>query len=213
MELYRIGVKFFAEQDADMPLVEFIPIFHRWIQAGTLGELLIDVADYGHVWAGPGIVLVAHEGNYAVDETGGRRGLVYYCKHAFGGTLSERLRVVCVKALTACRLLEEGPETRGRLRFRGDEVEIFSNDRLAAPNTEETYAAIEPALHDLCRRLYPEGSCSLLRRSDPKERFAVTVKGPPPVTVDTLLQQVGNEGARLDAGRDRNGTPGKPTIA
>ena len=74
MDLQKIGMKFFAEDGSTIDLVEFIPIFHRWIQNKALSDLLIDVADYSHVHAGPGILLIAHEGNYAVDETGNRRG-------------------------------------------------------------------------------------------------------------------------------------------
>ncbi|MGQ0656886.1 MAG: hypothetical protein ACT4NU_02150 [Chromatiales bacterium] len=190
MELHRVGVKFFAEESAPIALLEFIPIFHRWIQTRALEDLLIDVVDYSHVWTGPGIVLVAHEGNYGYDETGNRRGLVYYSKHTMPGQLPERLATVCRKALKACRLLEQEPETRGQLVFRGDEVQVFSNDRLVAPNSDATYAELEPGMRALLGRLYPDGAYSLTREADMKERFCVTAKAPKRVGVADLLERL-----------------------
>lgn len=187
MELHRIGFKFFVESGADIGFLEFIPIFHRWIQTRALDDLLIDVADYSHVYAGPGILLVAHEGNYAMDETGNRRGLMYYSKRELTGSLLERLTRVCGKALKACQRLEQEPELKGRIRFRGDEFEIFVNDRLLAPNSNETLAAVEPTLTEFLGRLYEGMGYSLTREADSKERFSVTVKALAPVETGILL--------------------------
>src|SRR5262245_769608 len=75
MELQKLTVKFFVERPSTVPLTDFIEIFHGWIQA-TDG-VYHDVADYSHMQAGPGIVLVAADANLSIDETGGRRGLLY----------------------------------------------------------------------------------------------------------------------------------------
>lgn len=190
MELHKLGVKVFAENGRDVGLLEFIPVFHRWIQGQVLDDLLIDVADYSHMHAGPGIVLVAHEGNYGFDETGERRGLVYYSKHELPGYLHDRLVVVLKKALAACRRLEQEAEFMGRLRFRADELQIFANDRLAAPNTDETFAAFEPVLRALLDKLYPDTVYDLVRESDPKERFAVTIRAARPLEPATLLNRL-----------------------
>jgi hypothetical protein len=55
MELQKINVKVFTAEPNDIPLTDFIDIFHTWIQA-TDGVYL-DIADYSHMQAGPGIVL------------------------------------------------------------------------------------------------------------------------------------------------------------
>ena len=68
MELQKLNVKFFMEQPNRVALADFIEIFHGWIQA-TDG-IYHDVADYSHMQAGPGIVLVANDANVSVDETG-----------------------------------------------------------------------------------------------------------------------------------------------
>jgi hypothetical protein len=186
-ELQRLGVKVFCEDGDSIALPELIPVFHRWIQRRELDQLLIDVADYSHVAAGPGVLLVAHEGNYGMDEGGGRRGLVYYAKQSSVGGVAERLKAVCRTVLTACERLAGEPELEGRLRFRGDEVFVFANDRLLAPNTDETFAVLEPAVRELAGKLYPGEECTLAREADPKERFAVTVSSRDASVVPTTL--------------------------
>src|SRR5215467_6210669 len=83
MELQKINVKFFVAEPNKIPLTDFIDIFHGWIQA-TDG-VYHDVADYSHMQAGLGIVLVAADANVSIDETEGRRGLLYKQKAPLQG--------------------------------------------------------------------------------------------------------------------------------
>lgn len=189
MGLHKLGIKFFTDDVAIEPS-ELIATFHGWIQRRELDDLLIDVADYSHVHAGPGILLIAHEGNYAFDETANRAGLMYYRKRSASGDLVQHSVQVCRKSLTACRLLERASETRGRVRFRGEALQLVANDRLVAPNNDETYAAVEPVIHELARRLYPKSGYRLAREPDPRERFAVTVTAGRPASVETLLDRL-----------------------
>ena len=190
MDLHKIGFKIFAEEGSTVELVEFIPVFHRWIQKKSLDNLLLDVADYSHVHAGPGIVLVAHEGNYAIDETGNRRGFVYYNKHEINGNLIDRLSNVCRHALNACRFLQEEQHFKDRLSFPGSEFQLFANDRLLAPNTDATWATLEPLINEFLGRLFDGKDHSIKRETDPAERFQVNITTAQPVPVDTLLQQL-----------------------
>jgi hypothetical protein len=187
MDLQKIGMKFFAEKGNTINLVDFIPVFHHWIQNRALDHLLIDVADYSHLHAGPGIVLVAHEGNYSIDETGGRRGVVYYSKREPAGDMQQRLATVCRRVVKACRLLEEEESLQGQLKFYGNELQIFANDRLAAPNTEQTMKILEPALKEFLDGLFPDNPYSLDQDDDPKERFSVIARAAAPVSIETLL--------------------------
>ena len=187
MELHKIGVKFFAEDSAGVELTELIPIFHRWIKENTGGQVLVDVADYSHVYAGPGVLLVGHEGHYSFEEVGGRRGLAYSVKRASQGSLEQRLSTACRTVLEACERLAAETELGGRLEFGGAELEIFANDRLAAPNTEDTFAALRPSIEQLAAQLYPGAACDLERAADAKERFSVLVKAPEAISTATLL--------------------------
>lgn len=191
MDLHKAGIKFFAEESDAIELVEFIPLFHRWIQDKALDHVLIDAADYSHVRAGPGILLVAHEGNYSIDETGDRRGLVYYSKQQVpGNSFTERLLLITANALQACRLIENDNELGERMKFPGNELQIFTNDRLQAPNTEETWTALAAPINKFLEKLFDGKDYSLERETDPKERFQVTVKAADQVAVDILLQRL-----------------------
>ncbi|HKT74747.1 MAG TPA: hypothetical protein VJQ47_17815 [Steroidobacteraceae bacterium] len=190
MDLHKFGIKFFATDAQKIDLLKLIPIYHRWIQHKALEDLLIDVADYSHVPSGPGVMLIAHEGNYALDETGHERGVVYYSKQKIPGELPERLARVAYKALKAAQLMSADEELQGALEVSGSHLQFFANDRLTAPNTEAAYAAIEPALKVFLARLYAGGPYTLAREKDPKERLSLRVQAKGEVAVDTLLARL-----------------------
>jgi hypothetical protein len=169
MELYRLGIKFFASSGEHIALTEFIPVFHEWIQKQIIKEhLLIDVHNYSHMHEGPGILLVAHEGNFSVDFADGRMGFLYYRKQPFH-TLADILK----PAVEGCRILADDPRMRGRIHFSTDDVLIFANDRLLAPNSEETFSQIQPQLSTALKEVLGK-SFELSRIGDePKERLTI----------------------------------------
>lgn len=177
MELQRISIKFFAEDSTLVDIREFIPVFHSWIQKKTIADhLLIDVADYSRVFHGPGVVLVAHEANYSMDQTDNRLGLLYQRKQPIGGSLEQRLQSLIRATLQACRHLEDDPRFKGKLKFKENEFLLISNDRLLAPNTDESFETIGKALADVIPGLYGSAEYTLTRNSDPKERLTISVK-------------------------------------
>lgn len=183
-DLYKIGIKLFAADGAAVRPHELVPIFHRWIQSRALPEqMLVDVADYEHVPDGPGVLLVAHEGNLTLDLGGGRLGLTYTRKQPAPGTLNDRWRAVARTVLTAAQLLEDDPSLAGRLRFRTDELKLFANDRLLAPNDPATLTALRPAFDTLTGALYGDARCEVVPEKDPRNRLgvSVTTAGAPPV--------------------------------
>jgi hypothetical protein len=190
MDLHKFGIKFFAPDAAKFDILKLIPVYHRWIQQHALEDLLIDVADYSHVPAGPGVMLIAHEGNYALDETGHERGVVYYSKHTLNGDLSARLALVARKALKAARLLSEDAALEGALKVQGNQLQFFANDRLVAPNTDAAFAELEPTLRGFLDRLYASAPYTLVREPDPKERLSVRVQTDNAVSLETLLSRL-----------------------
>ena len=189
MDLQKINVKFFAAEPNKVPLTDFIDIFHGWIQA-TDG-VYHDVADYSHMQAGPGIVLVADDANVSIDETGNRRGLLYSQKGKLSGSNIEKLSTVLRSALENCQRLEQDPALRGKLRFVGNQVEILVNDRLVAPNTRDAFEEIKPEIDFLGRRLYSTTNFTLLRNhEDPRHRLNVTLSTPLSFETKTLLENL-----------------------
>jgi hypothetical protein len=191
MELQKINVKFFLAEPDAIPLATFIDVFHGWIQ-GSDG-VYHDVADYSHMHGGPGIVLIANNANVSIDETGNRRGLLYSCKSYLYGSNVERLKQAFRAALENCRRLEQEPALRGKLKFRGNEALIAINDRLLAPNTEESFETIKPEIESLASTLYDNEETTLERDKDPDKRLTVRIKTARPASVDKVLKRLAGQ--------------------
>ncbi|MBV8729232.1 MAG: hypothetical protein JO336_05435 [Acidobacteriia bacterium] len=175
MDIQHFRVKLFATADSDPRLSDAIPVFHRWIQQTRVPETAIDVADYEHVPAGPGIILVCHEAIYGLDEGKGKLGLVYNRRATLDGTVEDRLRQAIQAVESAAALLESEPEFRGKLRFNRDAWEVAVNDRALAPNTDATWDALSPTIREVFDSMFGRGRYRLERNSDPRELFTITV--------------------------------------
>ncbi len=188
MQLQHVNVKFFVQNPTEIDLEPLIPVFHGWIQDQAAGELLLDVADYRHVPAGPGVVLVGHEGNYSVDNTDNRLGVRYNRKAALEGSNLDRLKQAARAALTAFQRLEADPRLQGKLRFSGRDVEVSINDRLLAPNTDATREACDADIRSFSEQLFRGGEFSVSYEMDPRKLFAVSVKAAQAFSVVDLLE-------------------------
>lgn len=179
--IQHIGAKVMA---AGLPadwLDSAIPVFHRWIQQDACEELLIDVADYRHLPVGPGVILVAHEANYCLDRTHGRPGLLYQRKTVLDGAFQSRLLHSIRQACRAARRLMAEPEYQGKLSFNFAAWEIVFNDRLLAPNTEQSWTRISQELERILHgRLSPTSAAWRLERvGEPRDllRVAIRIEG------------------------------------
>ena len=74
----------------------FTAVFHKWIQGQVFeNHLLIDIADYKHVYQGPSIMLVGYEADFIIDLAGGRAGFLYVRKRSWPeGDLAKRIHTV-----------------------------------------------------------------------------------------------------------------------
>lgn len=176
MEFQHVNVKLLVKNAEEVDLEALVPVFHSWIQNQAGDELLLDVADYRHVSAGPGVVLVGHQGNYSLDNTGGRLGVLYNCKAALKGTNQDRLIQATQAALTACRRLESEPRLAGKVQFNGHDVEIVINDRLLAPNTLQTQAAADREFRFFFSTLFGDAEYAVSYPQDPRSLFGVQVR-------------------------------------
>lgn len=185
MELQKIAIKVFAENPSRLPLTDFIDVFHGWIQA-TDG-VYHDVADYSHMQAGPGVVLVANSSNVAIDEADNRRGLLFTQKAPVRGSNGEVIRAALRAALENCRKLEGDTKLKGELKFSGQEIAIALNDRLLGPNTEAAFAELRPEVENVARALFAGTAFTVQRDSDPRKRLNVTLKAEQRFDAATLL--------------------------
>jgi hypothetical protein len=176
MELQHVNVKLPLTDPGGVDLEPLIPIFHRWIQDKVFEERLLDIADYRHVHNGPGVVLIGHEGDYAVDNTDGHLGVRYNRKTALEGSNCDRLKQAARAALNACQRLEGEVSLRGKLRFNGQDVEVFINDRLLAPNRVETREGVQPDFQAFSQELFRGADSSSVYGSDPRRLFSVSLR-------------------------------------
>ena len=196
MDSVKYELKLFFQDDSDVTLESFIPVFHRWIQTQCLEELLIDVADYRHVHHGPAVVLIAHDAHYVIDVDQGRPGLLYSRRRETHrsrealASVPDRLASVFQCALTACQALEEDPVFAGRLRFRTDELLLRVNDRLLAPNTPEVCDELWRELAPLLASVYG-AHVDLTQRPEEASRLTVHMRATDAPDIGTLLMRLG----------------------
>jgi hypothetical protein len=190
MEIQHVNVKLFLEHAEELDLAPLIPVFHRWIQTQWADELLLDVADYRHVHAGPGVVLIGHQGNYSVDCTGGRMGVRYNRKAPVAGNNQDCLAQATRSALTACQRLASEPELRGAFRFNGCELEVSVNDRRLAPNTPQTRSAADADLRPFLATLLAGAEYSTSYPNDPRDSFSIHVTASRTFDTTSLLNNL-----------------------
>ncbi len=191
MDVQHINVKIFVEKPEALHLENFTTIFNSWIQDRVCEELLVDVADYRHVWAGSGVVLIGHEANYSMDNAGNRLGLLYNRKAIMNGNVQDRWQRVVRSALLACRRLEQDSRLNASIRFNGSEVQLLINDRLLAPNTSDTFMTLKPQLASLLNKMYAHSKYTFEQDStDNRSRFTVNVQAEKKFDVETLLRNL-----------------------
>jgi hypothetical protein len=174
MELQKVSVKFFVEQPNSVPLTEFIDVFHGWIQ--RTDGVYHDVADYSHMHAGPGIVLVGYDTHISIDESGNRRGLVYSQKSPLFGSNQEKLSAVIRSAMRYCFKLEEEPALRGKIRFAANEAVLSINDRRLGENSSESFERIKGFVTAVAKQLFGNAAFSVERDDDPRQCLNARIK-------------------------------------
>lgn len=173
----RISVKLFASENiARDALHPYIGIFHRFIQEAAVPGLLLDVADYAHVPDGPGIMLIGHDVDYAIDLTGGRTGLLATRKRAGETSAGALFEETLAMALATARALED--DEASDLRVASGAVQVSFPDRLDAPNDADAYEAAAKELEPVARKVFGDAA-TLVREGedDPRRMLTIRISG------------------------------------
>jgi len=186
MQLQHVNIKMFVEGPLAVDPDRFIDIFHAWIKDKMLDGLLIDVADYRHVPAGPGVMLIGLEGDYNLDNASDRWGLRYNRKAALDGSNEDRFRQAIQAAAKACLLLEETLATESTLKFCRDEFELCINDRAYAPNTPDTLSVCLPEVETFVTDLLGHKNFTLTHDPAPRSLFRLHMKSAKPFELNKL---------------------------
>jgi len=192
MNLQHINAKFLVSEPQSVDWEPLIPVFHRWIQEQVCEELLLDIADYRHVPQGPGIVLIGHQADYSLDNTHGRLGVRYNRKTPLEGRNWDRLMQAACSTLKACRRLEAEAALEGKIRFNGQDVEFFINDRLLAPNREETRQCLDPEFRAFFDVLFRGSDYVMSYDTDARRLLRVIVKASRIFSVSDLIKNLGS---------------------
>ena len=186
MELQHVNVKLFVDGPLQLDLEQVIQTFHRWTAEQSLDTLLIDVADYRHVPEGPGVVLVGHEVDYALDQAEGRWGLLYNRKDVVTGDARQQLSQAFRTAASVCQKLEAEFADAG-LKFSRHEFQIVVNDRAIATNTAESFGQLEPDLQAFLQDVFGHADFSLSQDPEPRRRLTVNVKSEKPFEIPVSI--------------------------
>jgi hypothetical protein len=191
MTAEKLQLKLYAVPGAPLPLETFIPVFHAWIKHKRLPELAIDVANYAHVPAGPGVVLIGDACDYFMDESaGGRLGLLHNRKrHA--PAPADRLQDAFRRTVHAALLLEREPALAGKLRFATAEWLFRINDRLAAPNEAAVWTSVQAALAAFCGGLFTGADVKVEPVGEPRQLLSARISVSPAPTLAALGERLG----------------------
>ena len=137
MDLQQINIKVFATEDSTVNYTNFIKVFNRWMEEAD-SEDYLNYADYSHVDAGPGVLLILKQANYSIDNAYHQPGLLYNRKHDVEGDNAEKIRQALTETLSKCELLEASEELENAIHFSGSDILFMINNRNLAPNTAET---------------------------------------------------------------------------
>jgi hypothetical protein len=173
----RLAIKFNLKQNPTFASNTIVPVFQRWIQEHAVEGLLIDVTNYSHVQDGPGVILIADEGDYGYDLSNGQVGLRYTRKRFLPDTLEDALRLVLRLAVIASQRLEDEDVLEGT-EFNFTSAEISFLDRQTYQNNPATFEAVQRELIKFLSGLY--GTEVNLSRTydDSREVFSVSYSVP-----------------------------------
>jgi hypothetical protein len=171
----RVAVKLYLDDVGDIAPQDAIPIFHDWIRRGAVPGLLVDVADYSHVKDGPGVILVGHDVDYALDLGEGRPGVLCRWKRGDEETAADRLAAALDGALKAATEFEAAPEFATALHVDRAEALVSVEDRMAAPNTPESLDALRPAVDEAVARVTGAPPVSVSRTGEPNGPLAARI--------------------------------------
>ena len=184
-------IKFPAKVENNYDAKELIPVFQRWIQKDSLEGVLIDVANYTHVDEGPGVLLIGHESNWSLDFRDGEPGLLYTRKREALGDVETRLKDAFRLALEACKLLETEEDIENPIAFDTRDFVFGINNRLLAPNDDETLQDVQEGLSQFLDWLFEGEKVELVRDQRRRSRFNVRVRVSDEVSVSALLARLG----------------------
>ena len=175
MDIQKFGIKLFFQQNGSYPYRNFIPELHRWIQKDSVPDhMLIDVVDYSHISDGPGIILVAHEGHFSLDQENYNPGILYMRKTDIRGSFENRFNKVLSTTILVAQLLIKNKIDKG-LAISQKSLRFISNDRRLADNIDANQKLYTDRVNKLFKENFPGSKYEFDNYSKGEERLAFDV--------------------------------------
>lgn len=191
MELQQINIKVFTTEDSTINHTNFIKIFNRWMEEADSDDYL-NYADYSHVDAGPGVLLILKQANYSIDDAYHESGFLYNRKHNVDGDNGDKIRQALTEVLSKCELLEASEELENAIHFNGADLLFMINNRNIAPNTADTANTIQADLEPVLKQMYGDDDFTIERTSeDIRERFALRITANSDKPISELIANLG----------------------
>ena len=191
MDLQQINVKVFTTEGSEINYTNFIKVFNRWMEEADSDDYL-NYADYSHVDAGPGVLLILKQANYSIDNAYHEHGFLYNRKHEVEGDNADKIRQALTEVLSKCEQLEASAELENAVHFNGGNLLFMINNRQIAPNTPEVAASIKADLSPVLQQMYGDGDFTIERTSeDARERFALRISANSDKPISELLSNLG----------------------
>ncbi len=172
--LQRIDVKQLLDAPVNPDLDAFLLIFDRWRQREDHPSDWVDLADYAHMPSGPGILIAGKRDTFSVNLNPPGPGLLTSVRNGLEGTLADRFREAFRRARELNEAVLAEPEFPEGFVVRQGAWEVFLNDRLLFPNSDESDRVVRPALASALG-IAPE---SLVRHANPAGRLGYSVRLP-----------------------------------
>ena len=175
MDLQQINIKIFASDDSQIVYTNFIKVFNRWMEEGEQDDYL-NYADYSFTHAGPGVLLMSKQANYSIDCSDLQHGFLYNQKHVVSGSNQQKIRQSFIKALVLAAKLQSSDELESQVRFDGNQILFFINNRNIAMNTDASFELIQAELNPGLVSMYRINDFVLSRAyDDPRKRFGIRI--------------------------------------
>ena len=185
----RLAIKFKLKNKPDFEPEAVVAVFQRWIQEHAVEGLLIDVVDYKHVQEGPGVILIADEGDYGYDLNNGV-GLRYTRKRFLQDNFLDTLRLTFRLAFIASQRLED-EDALSEIEFDYASAEISFLDRKYYRNDADTLDQVNDELVGFLSELYGDEVTLSRTNDDSREAFSVSyVVSNGDVNVDRLIARL-----------------------
>jgi hypothetical protein len=125
-----------------------------------------------------------------MDKGDGQLGLLAQRKGGNADSQKDAILELIQATAKFAGLLQKDERMQGKIHLMGNQFIYMSNDRLRAPNNEETFNAIKPDLEAVGAILYPGREVTVTRiENDPRDPLSAKLEASESVDLPALARE------------------------